>query len=225
MTRFVSAGRRSVRRLDYPPPLWVKHRILSFLNRLVFSEGLVSYVPTPGRWQVSPHVGHADVASAQGSVELTQSKDEVSKTMSNTQPIEIRIELEFEPTHAEASKARQAVGDHLRQLSVAPEVVADVELVVAELAANAVEQQPELPIKLTIKESQSHLAITVSNASTGIGTLDDGSSPGDDGSAGGLAERGWGLNIIQTITDAVSVINADGWTSVRCLIGLRKASG
>jgi len=145
--------------------------------------------------------------------------------MSNTQPTDIRIELEFEPTHAEASKARQIVGDRLRQLFIAPEVVADVELVFAELAANAVEQQPELPVKLTITGAQSDLAITVSNANTGIGVINDGLSSGDAGAIGALAERGWGLNIIQTITDAVSVLNADGWTSVRCLIGSRKPAG
>jgi anti-sigma regulatory factor (Ser/Thr protein kinase) len=138
--------------------------------------------------------------------------------MSYDRPIGTRYDLEFEPTHAAASRARRTARDHLDGSSLIAEVVADLELVIAELASNAVEQEPIAPVRLTIVITAAEAIVTVANESTGT-MLEHRSAPGDEIGAEGeaLAERGWGLGIVQAVVDELWVDNTDGWTSVSCL--------
>jgi anti-sigma regulatory factor (Ser/Thr protein kinase) len=128
-----------------------------------------------------------------------------------------QFELRFEPSHAAASEARHAARAHLDGLPLATPVVADIELVVSELISNAVEQGPTDPIHLTLAVTAVGVMVTVTNRTTGPSLAD---RP-DWGPAGGrhggdLAERGWGLGIVEALTDGLWIDDVDGWTSVRC---------
>ena len=127
-----------------------------------------------------------------------------------------QFELEFEPSHAAASDARRAARTHLDRRTVAPDLAADVELVISELTANAVDQQPEVPIRLTVLVTDEGLAVTVTNRSSG-GRLPDRSTWSPDPTPEPLAERGWGLGIVESLSDEVWIDEVDGWTSVGCL--------
>lgn len=133
-------------------------------------------------------------------------------------PIGTQFDLEFEPTHAAASRARHTARDHLEGLSLPSRVVADLELVIAELASNAVEQEPDAPVRLTIAITAAGVVVTVTNEA--VYTAFEYRSRQDNDVAHDSeapAERGWGLGIVEALTDELWVDNADGWTSVSCL--------
>lgn len=135
--------------------------------------------------------------------------------------IDSQFELEFEPTSAAASAARQAARRHLDGLPVPGRVAADAELIVSELTTNAVEQCPAAPIRLAMVLTEAGLSVTVANETTAVSPADRSAWTTDtDRSDGTLAERGWGLGIVEALTDGLWVDDADGWTSVGCLCRL-----
>lgn len=130
--------------------------------------------------------------------------------------IGLPFELDFNAYPAEASRARQAARAYLDEERVPPDVAADLELVVSELAANAVDQRPDEHVRLTVTIRPDGVQVRVTNAVTDQGRPVDEwrRSPGNVD--GGPRERGWGLEIVEALTDTLSCEDADGWTSVVC---------
>ena len=90
-----------------------------------------------------------------------------------------------------------------------------IELVIAELASNAVEQRPSSTVKLDLAVTESEVVLSVANRATGetLPQVPD-SSARDDGV---LADRGRGLAIVAALTDEMWVDSDGDWTSVSCL--------
>ncbi len=128
------------------------------------------------------------------------------------------FEIRFTPTLEEASRARQSARAFLNDRSVGAAVAGDVELIVSELASNAVEQHPEAPVRLTIALTGNGVLVTVANEASGDVPIDEWRPDGGPiGGGRGLPERGWGLGIVEALTDGLWCDEADGWTSVACL--------
>ncbi|MEM9562795.1 MAG: ATP-binding protein [Actinomycetota bacterium] len=128
------------------------------------------------------------------------------------------FEIRFAPTLEEASTARQSARAFLDHRSIDAAVAGDIELIVSELASNAVEQRPDAPVRLTIALIGSGVLVTVSNESRGDIPIAEWRPSGDvvDGGTG-LPDRGWGLGIVEALTDGLWCDEVDGWTSVACL--------
>ena len=134
-------------------------------------------------------------------------------TVSYDRRIEAQFDIEFDPTHAAASETRQRARGQLDAAGLASRDAADLELIIAELASNAVEQQPAAPVRLTITISPSEVAVRMANKSTGEPLRSDEPDLAD----GSLAERGRGLAIVDALTDELTWEDvADGWTVIRC---------
>lgn len=140
--------------------------------------------------------------------------------------IETRFELDFDPTSESASLARQSARSFLDRTGMPPAVIADLELVVAELVSNAVEQQPAEPIRLVVDLSDAGVHVSVANQIAGGGRT------GGDADVWPAAtpapapqERGWGLGIVRALTDGFWVNEANGWTLVSCLRRYDTGSG
>lgn len=131
--------------------------------------------------------------------------------------IETRFELDFDPTSESASLARQSARSFLDRAGIPSTVIADLELIVAELASNAVEQQPTEPIRLVVDLSDAGVHVSVANQIAGGGRTDGDADPWPAATAVPLQERGWGLGIVRALTDGFWVNEANGWTLVSCL--------
>ena len=128
------------------------------------------------------------------------------------------FEINFAPTLQEVSRARQSARAFLDDRAIESAVAGDVELIVSELASNAVEQEPGAPVRLTIALIGSGVLVTVSNQSTGAIPLTEWRPDGTPVAGGrDLPERGWGLGIVEALTDGLWCDEVDGWTSVACL--------
>ncbi len=134
-------------------------------------------------------------------------------------PIQDSFDAQFEPTHQAASAARQQARHLLDAAGVPPSVAADLELIIAELTANAVEQQPHSPVRLELSIGEGAVTITVSNEANG----DDRPCTGpievtpSDRPPEELAERGWGLAIVERLSHELTIEVCDGWTTLRVL--------
>lgn len=126
--------------------------------------------------------------------------------------------LRFEPTHIAASTVRQEARRLLDECGVPAGVAADVELIISELAANAVEQQPETPVRLDMTVRHDSVQVSVVNQVTGaerpMPAGPTAEAAGDDD----LVERGWGLAIVERLSDDMDFEIDDGWTSVRAVV-------
>lgn len=132
--------------------------------------------------------------------------------------IETRFEFDFDPTSASASLARQSARSFLDRSGLPSSVVADLELIVAELASNAVEQQPTEPIRLVVDLSDAGVHVSVANEIVNGEPTDPVPEPWLATSVTQpLQERGWGLGIVRALTDGFWVNEANGWTLVSCL--------
>ena len=132
-------------------------------------------------------------------------------------PVGETFDMRFEPTHAAASETRQSVGRRLDEAGVPAVIAADVELVIAELLSNAVEQEPVEPIRLEVAIADDAIYLSVSNRTGGsaVGLPATGEDLPDP--TGELAEDGRGLYIIRALTDRLWFNGDDDWTTVSCL--------
>lgn len=131
-------------------------------------------------------------------------------------PVRNSFQRHIEPTHHAASSIRHEARRLLDGAGVPSNAADDIELIIAELAANAVEQQTESPIEFTLAFQDGVVEVTVVNEACGghhPGTAID---PLDQG-ADELADRGWGLAIVEHLSDEVTIEVSDGWTSVRAV--------
>jgi anti-sigma regulatory factor (Ser/Thr protein kinase) len=132
--------------------------------------------------------------------------------------IETRFELDFDPTSESASLARQSARSFLDRAGIPSTVIADLELIVAELASNAVEQQPTEPIRLVVDLSDAGVHVSVANQIADGDRTDRDADPWPAATAvPPFQERGWGLGIVRALTDGFWVNEANGWTLVSCL--------
>ncbi|MEM9652588.1 MAG: ATP-binding protein [Actinomycetota bacterium] len=133
------------------------------------------------------------------------------------QTIENTFELQFAPSPAAASDARQAARTFLDGASVSQAVAADLELAASELLSNAVEQEPKEPIRLTISVTPEGVQLSVANQTTREQPVEQWRQDRSDASmTSGPRERGWGLEIVQALSDHVSYDVLDGWTHASC---------
>ena len=127
------------------------------------------------------------------------------------------LEVRFDPTHWAASAARRQARTMLDAFGIPPDVAGDVELIIAELATNAVEQEPGAPVRLELTATGQAVMVAVTNRTKGHHLperpRDAAAFRGDDG----LAERGWGLTIVEALGDELSIDGDDGLTTVRVL--------
>ncbi len=124
------------------------------------------------------------------------------------------MDLRFEPDHVAASQARKQVRSFLEAFHVPSQLTADVELVVAELAANAVEHGPGGPIELEVLLSAPAVFLTVTNARHSDEPIVLPARP----DAEPLADRGRGLAIVDALVSGMWVHGDQGCTSVSCMI-------
>lgn len=133
-------------------------------------------------------------------------------------PVGETFDLELEPTHAAASQTRQQVGRRLDEASIPAVIAADVELVLAELLSNAVEQKPDDPIRVAAAIADDAIYLSVSNRTAGGAGSVELPTTGDlPDPSGELAEDGRGLYIIRALTDRLWFEGDDDWTTVSCL--------
>lgn len=91
-------------------------------------------------------------------------------------------------------------------------IVADAELAITELVANAVEAGiPGAPIGLAVALDDYRVTIAVTN-------VGDPFTPPDVNAAEPLRERGRGIKMIKALADRFDVDHADGATTVSCAI-------
>ncbi len=122
--------------------------------------------------------------------------------------------LDFEPTHAAASDARRQARSTLDQAGVPIATAADLELIIAELCSNAVDQEPDQPIHLALTIASTIVLLTVSNR-IGLRTEPIANEVPDQHTTR-LSERGRGLSIVTALADCFEIERAAGWTSVHC---------
>lgn len=135
-------------------------------------------------------------------------------------PIGERFDLQFDPTHAAASQARRQARRLLDDAGVPPAAAADVELIIAELASNAVEQDPAGLVRLEVALVDGAVHLTVANRSRGRPTIDLAATPDPQSGRGDdvLADRGRGLRIVRALSDDLRLDHDEGWTSISCLV-------
>ena len=130
--------------------------------------------------------------------------------------------LSFDATHEAASLARQEARGLLGAAGLASDIAADLELIIAELVSNAVEQQPLTPIRLDVSMVDGHVLIAVANRwSRRRPVIPFPTVDADDG----LPERGRGLAIVEALTDRLTIESVGEWTWVRCQRRLRSDDG
>lgn len=133
------------------------------------------------------------------------------------------FDFQFTPSHEDASRVRQAARRFLDASGVSSAVAADVELIIAELVTNAVEQEPTMPVRLDVAIADGAIYVSVANRSVDDSAIDLPGSTG--GTIDGVLDRGRGLQIVSALADGVWV-HADGeWTSVSCLKRFDQSSG
>ncbi len=120
----------------------------------------------------------------------------------------------FEPTHRDAAQIRREVKRHLEALGAERGLVDDLELVVAELISNAVEQCPAEPVEVLVVADGSSIRLTVTNHRPS-GSLDELLADAPDPER--LADRGWGLAIVHALVDGMWLHGDENSTSVSCL--------
>ncbi|MEL7208776.1 MAG: ATP-binding protein, partial [Actinomycetota bacterium] len=129
--------------------------------------------------------------------------------------------LQLEPTEVAASTARQEIRGILDGAGVSPATAADIELVVAELLTNAVEQEPDQPVEVRLALTDRSVSLSVANR-----IREPASLPPPEAAAepvGELADRGWGLQIVAALTDGLWFDNDHEWTRVTCICRLDRA--
>ena len=127
------------------------------------------------------------------------------------------FDLQFEPTHEAASRARQEARALLDAAGVPPDIAADIELVIGELTSNAVDQASPLPVSLGVAITDDSIVLTVANQTSGstpsaFPTDDDRSREHEL-----LSERGRGLAIVKALTDEMWIDTDEESTRVRCV--------
>lgn len=133
--------------------------------------------------------------------------------------------LQIEATHAAVAEARRRARRLLDDALVPPAVADDIELVIGELASNAVEQQPDVAVRLDVSVTCFAVQVTVTNETTSPAGLEL-PPEGSGGPAGDpLSERGRGLPIVRALTDDLWVETKGRWTSVSCQRRFDQASG
>ena len=125
-----------------------------------------------------------------------------------------RLALAIEPTYAAVSHARAQTRLFLEQAGVDRPLVDDVELVVAELLANAVESEPDAPAELDLLLDGGRAHVTISNHTDLDDPIDIPVRPAGDP----LAEGGWGLTIVAAVVDGMWIHRRDSVLSVTCLL-------
>lgn len=126
----------------------------------------------------------------------------------------------FRATPANGRAIRAFVRDALRAADVSDEVAADVELVVSELATNAIEYGAgeELTVEVDVTGSWLEVAVTcVSDAAPALRAWRTWAIAPPD------ARSGRGLGIVRRLMDDVHVEARDGRMTVRCRRQLRRS--
>ena len=118
------------------------------------------------------------------------------------------------PDTALLAPLRAEVRNHLenREADVTERTLDDVELVLAELLANAVEASPE------DREIEVYVGYSTGRVTVEVTDLGQGFTPPTEISVEPLAERGRGLLLVHAIADRVDVRSADDGTHVRAVI-------
>lgn len=176
----------------------------------------------PGRARTPARVS-VDGSSLGATPSLIGSIQE-ARLVSYDRAISSTFDFWFTPSHEAASRARQETRRCLDAIAVPSPLAADVELIIAELLANAVEQEPTMPIRLDVAIADGAIQVTVANRSTDDAAFDLRRSAGGS-AADGLAERGRGLQIVDALADGVWVHSGNGWTSISCLKRLDQSAG
>lgn len=104
-----------------------------------------------------------------------------------------------------AAAAGRALGD---------DVAADVALVVSELVTNALEHGSGEAVSVAYGATESGFELCVSSASTGRLVPIQATVPSD-------RDRGRGLQIVASLADEISIVDAGGDIAVRCRFGRR----
>lgn len=131
------------------------------------------------------------------------------------------FDLQFTPSHEDGSRVRREARRRLDDVGLPPSLAADVELIIAELATNAVEQQPTGTVQLAVALVEGTICVSVTNH-TSDGALEVSvTASGSD--RDGLADQGRGLAIVSALADGVWVHHDDGWTTVSCLKSFRQS--
>jgi anti-sigma regulatory factor (Ser/Thr protein kinase) len=131
-------------------------------------------------------------------------------------PIGENFSLEFPPLHSEASRARRRAIDELRGRGLSSELMADLELILAELTSNAVDREPSDDVRMDITISESAISVAVANrCQAGVAP----SFPvGGRDNVDPLSERGRGLAIVEALADDLMADHSDGWTTLSCVV-------
>ena len=136
--------------------------------------------------------------------------------MRDDQTITRHVEIEFEPTVVAAAAARREARSRLDDAGVGSSLAADLELVISELTTNAVEQRPSAPVRLELAITDADVVVTVTNEATGtVPELPRGTDH-DDRIHHALNDRGWGLGIVEALTDELWLGGDAARTSISC---------
>ncbi len=120
----------------------------------------------------------------------------------------------FEPTHLAAAELRRDLRRYLGAKGTEAALADDMELVVAELISNAVEQCPAEPVEVALTLEQTCIRLTVTNHRPS-GSLDDLLSDATEPKP--LADRGRGLAIVHALVDGMWLHGDEESTSVSCV--------
>jgi anti-sigma regulatory factor (Ser/Thr protein kinase) len=126
------------------------------------------------------------------------------------------VKKQVPPDHAHIGALRAWTRDALADSGVQPAGVADIELAMSELVANAMTAAPSDDTLVELEVEPDRVRLSVRNALVGSPLQDpDHWAPADI-----TSDRGRGLSIVKTIATEVQVSNHGGWTSVTCTFGL-----
>ena len=137
-------------------------------------------------------------------------------------PIGGTFDLRFTPSHEDGSRVRQEARRRLDDAGLPPALAADVEVIIAELATNAVERRPTGWVELAVVIVEGTICVSVANRTSDAPLDFSLAASGSDG--GVLADHGRGLAIVSALADGVWVHHGGGWTTVSCLKSFDRSS-
>jgi anti-sigma regulatory factor (Ser/Thr protein kinase) len=156
--------------------------------------------PGPAIWLVGAHGQPAEALEATGAARFLGTADSVSAAMARqaTSPPRLRERLTLPSTLSSPSRARRFTEELLARWQVA-NVTDDASLVVSELVTNGV-QHAGSDLELRLEHGRDLLHIAVRDHGRPSGRFPDPPRP-QLRPAGGMTERGRGLEIVRTVAD------------------------
>jgi len=123
----------------------------------------------------------------------------------------------FDANHRTLSGLRgtllEWLGKHRAAFPPAATTIADIDLVVTELAANVIDHTPSQWVQVVVTTTPSTLTVEVSHDGNAAGLPDAASW---DTIASG--ERGRGLRIVRALCDEIGIIRSHDGTAIRCQV-------